>query len=65
VLDVEHRRTAPQLSFGSVEVDLLLETRNPEHAQAVARALGAGGYHADPIFERRSRVRTFAADELK
>jgi threonine dehydratase len=65
VLDVEHRRTAPQLSFGSVEVDLLLETRNPEHAQEVARALGAGGYHADQLFERRARVSTFAADTLE
>jgi threonine dehydratase len=65
VLDVEHRRTAPQLAFGSVEVDLLLETRNPGHARAVARALNSGGYHADQIFERRSRVSTFAADDLR
>jgi threonine dehydratase len=64
VLDVEHRRTAPQLSFGSVEVDLLLETRNPEHAQEVAGALQSSGYHADPVFERRATVHTFAADDL-
>ena len=64
VLDVEHHRTAPQLSFGNVEVELLLETRNLEHAAAVARALQASGYHPDPRFERRARVRTFASDEL-
>jgi threonine dehydratase len=64
VLDVEHRRTAPQLSFGSVEVDLLLETRNEEHATAVMQALHGSGYHPDPSFERRARVRTFAADDL-
>jgi len=63
LLDVEHRRTGPQLSFGGVEVELLMETRNPEHASAVARALKEAGYHPVPGFERRSRVRTFAADD--
>jgi threonine dehydratase len=62
VLDVEHRRTAPQLSFGRVEVELLLETRNQEHAEAVGRALESAGYPADPSFERRARIRTFAAE---
>jgi len=64
VLDVEHKRTAPQLSFGSVEVELLLETRNPEHAREVESALRSAGYHPDPGFERRARVRTFATDHL-
>lgn len=63
VLDVEHRRTAPQLNFGRVEVELLLETRNQEHADQVANALEAAGYHTDPAFERRSRIRTFAAGD--
>jgi threonine dehydratase len=61
VLDVEHHRTAPQLTFGRVEVELLLETRNQAHAEEVARALENAGYAADPTFERRSRIRTFRA----
>jgi threonine dehydratase len=64
VLDVEHRRTGSQLAFGRVEVELLLETRNREHAEAVGAALVAAGYQPDPVFERLSRVQTFAAGDL-
>jgi threonine dehydratase len=63
VLDVEHHRTAPQLSFGRVEVELLLETRNQAHAEEVCAALESAGYYADPTFERRSVIRTFAAHD--
>jgi threonine dehydratase len=64
VLDVEHHRTAPQLTFGRVEVELLLETRNQKHAEEVAGALESAGYFPDPTFERRSSIRTFAAEDL-
>lgn len=63
VLDIEHHRTAPQLSFGRVEVELLLETRNQAHAEEVSHALESAGYHLDPTFERRSVIQTFAAEE--
>src|SRR5262249_18551927 len=52
VLDVEHRRSGSQISFGGVEVELLLETRNPEHAREVTAALEVAGYRPDPAFER-------------
>lgn len=63
VLDVDHRRTGAWLAFGRVEVDLLLETRNPEHARAVGLALEAAGYRPDPVVARRARISTFVATD--
>ena len=44
VLDVEHLRTHPQLRVDEVEVSIRLETRGPEHAEAVLAALAEAGY---------------------
>ncbi|HLZ71138.1 MAG TPA: threonine ammonia-lyase [Dehalococcoidia bacterium] len=55
VLDVQHRRTGSELTFGQVEVELLLETRNPAHAEAVCAALRDAGYREDPGEPRRGR----------
>jgi threonine dehydratase len=39
VLDVWHRRSAPSLPIGAVEIELLLETRDVGHAAALVEAL--------------------------
>lgn len=39
VLDVWHRRSAPSLPIGAVEIELLLETRDVGHAAALVAAL--------------------------
>jgi threonine dehydratase len=44
VVDVDHRRQDPRLRLGEVEVALSVETRGPEHADRVVRALQASGY---------------------
>jgi threonine dehydratase len=44
VLDVEHLRTGPYLHLDEVEVALQLETRGPEHCDAVLSRLQAAGY---------------------
>jgi threonine dehydratase len=44
VLDVEHLRTGPYLHLDEVEVALQLETRGPEHCDAVLARLQAAGY---------------------
>ncbi len=55
VLDVQHRRSGSELTFGQVEVEFLLETRNPAHAEAVGTALREAGYREDPGEPRRGR----------
>jgi threonine dehydratase len=55
VLDVQHRRSGSELTFGQVEVEFLLETRNPAHAEAVCAALREAGYREDPGAPRRGR----------
>ncbi len=44
VLDIEHQRTGPKLHLDEVEVALQLETRGPEHCDAVLAELRAAGY---------------------
>jgi threonine dehydratase len=44
VLDVSHARTDPRLGLGEADVELHLETKGPEHAADVARALEEAGY---------------------
>jgi threonine dehydratase len=44
VLDIEHQRTGPHLHVDEVEVALQLETRGPEHCDAVLDRLRAVGY---------------------
>ena len=44
VLDVEHRRTGRGLHLDEVEVSLQLETRGPEHGEAVLGALRGASY---------------------
>lgn len=46
VLDVEHNRAAWRAPIGSVDVELLTEVRNPEHARAIIDALKANGFDA-------------------
>ncbi|MFY1697792.1 threonine ammonia-lyase [Solwaraspora sp. WMMA2101] len=44
VVDVEHQRRSPRLRLGEVEVGLSVETRGPEHSEALVRALRGRGY---------------------
>lgn len=64
VLDVDHRRSGSQLSFGSVEVELLLETRNAAHAGDVGEALERAGYQPVAQLARPSLGRSFSADDV-
>ncbi len=44
VLNVEHRRSGATLPVGAVEVELLLEVRDLDHADAAAAALTGAGF---------------------
>jgi threonine dehydratase len=44
VLDVSHVRTDPRLGLSEAEVELHLETKGPEHCDAVGTALEGAGY---------------------
>ncbi len=55
VLDVQHRRSGSQLTFGEVEVEFLVETRNAAHAEEVYTALRAAGFVEDHSPELRGR----------
>ncbi|WFE24960.1 threonine ammonia-lyase [Solwaraspora sp. WMMD791] len=44
VVDVEHQRRSPRLRLGEVEVGLSVETRGPEHSEALVGALRGRGY---------------------
>ncbi|MFC1415107.1 threonine ammonia-lyase [Streptacidiphilus cavernicola] len=44
VVDVAHVRTDPKLDLGEAEVDLHLETKGPEHCDAVVSELRKAGY---------------------
>ncbi|MDI6098365.1 threonine ammonia-lyase [Actinoplanes sp. NEAU-A12] len=44
VVDVNHSRQSPRLSFGEVEVALSVETRGPAHSSALISALRDAGY---------------------
>jgi threonine dehydratase len=41
---VEHGRTSAGLGISEVEVAVTLETRGPDHAEAVVGRLSAAGY---------------------
>ncbi|HET6167032.1 MAG TPA: threonine ammonia-lyase [Marmoricola sp.] len=47
VLEVVHERTSTSLSVDEVEVHVQLETRGPEHAEAVLARLREHGYQVD------------------
>ncbi|MCW2786505.1 MAG: L-threonine ammonia-lyase [Marmoricola sp.] len=49
VLEVSHERTSGSLSIDEVEVHVQLETRGPEHAEAVLSQLWASGYEVIEI----------------
>ena len=49
VLDVVHQRTGRALHLHEVEVELQLETRGAEHAEAVVAALSERGYTVYPV----------------
>jgi threonine dehydratase len=44
VVDVAHRRNAPWLRLGEVEVDFSVETRGSEHSDRLIRTLRSAGY---------------------
>lgn len=44
IVDVNHSRQSPRLSFGEVEVALSVETRGQEHSSALISALREAGY---------------------
>ena len=44
IVDVFHSRQNPRLSFGEVEVAISVETRGPDHAEALIGTLSASGY---------------------
>ncbi|PRX25707.1 threonine ammonia-lyase [Actinoplanes italicus] len=44
IVDVNHSRQSPRLSFGEVEVALSVETRGPAHSSALIKALRDAGY---------------------
>jgi threonine dehydratase len=43
---VHHQRAFSMLSVQSVEVELVLQTRNPAHVQDVVARLGDAGFEA-------------------
>ena len=49
IVDVEHRRDLPGVALKSARLELSIETRDREHADAIVRALGAAGYHAEIV----------------
>ncbi|MEV6299474.1 threonine ammonia-lyase [Actinoplanes sp. NPDC051861] len=51
VVDVNHSRQSPRLSFGEVEVALSVETRGPEHSSALISALRDAGYRVSLLAE--------------
>ena len=44
--EIFHQRAFTNLPVQTVEVDFVLETRDPEHVQQVIQALAAGGFPA-------------------
>ena len=46
IVEVWHQRTFTRLALESAEVDLMLETRGPDHARRVCDRLGQDGYSA-------------------
>jgi threonine dehydratase len=47
IVDVEHRRDLPGVAVKSARLELLIETRDRDHAEAIVRALGSAGFHAE------------------
>jgi threonine dehydratase len=47
VLEVMHQRTSTSLSLDEVEVQVQLETRGPDHAEALLARLSEHGYQVD------------------
>ncbi len=44
VIDVAHVRTGPDLAFDEVAIEVQVETKGPDHCQAVVRSLRDDGY---------------------
>jgi threonine dehydratase len=49
ILDVDHHRAGVIVGVDEVEVQLTLETRDPDHRDQVVRALRAAGYRAERV----------------
>jgi threonine dehydratase len=47
VLDVEHHRSGLSLGLSEVELMVTVESRNPEHRQAILEELRRSGYHVE------------------
>jgi threonine dehydratase len=47
VLDVEHHRSGLSLGLSEVELMVTVESRNPEHRQAIIEELRRSGYHVE------------------
>jgi threonine dehydratase len=45
VVEVEHARIDPRLHLDEVEIEVQVETRGPEHRDAVLQRLAELGYH--------------------
>ena len=56
IIDVHHERWLNKASIGEVEIDLSLETRSPEHVEAMIAELGTEGYEVKvlPAFRPRA-----------
>ena len=50
MVDVSHVREGIDLHVRETAVELVLETRGQEHADAVLRALGEAGYAAQVMY---------------
>jgi threonine dehydratase len=47
IVDVEHRRDLPDIPIKSARLELLIETRDRDHADAIVRAVEAAGLRAE------------------
>ena len=47
IVDVEHRRDLPAIPIKSARLELLIETRDRDHAGAMVRALESAGFRAE------------------
>lgn len=58
LLAVEHVRESPLLDVRETGIELTLEMRGPEHAEAVLEALRDGGYECEPVATGQPHTRS-------
>jgi len=49
ILSIDHNRAFGKVTLGETAVDCILETRGPEHIQAITDALAGAGYAVEPL----------------